>query len=290
MSGNLEKYWAMARNAWLAGNAELESMNIERLVYAALQFRLAIEALVYARAEGYEKNIPPEQIERWQPKKVMERLLEIDGAANIGAVLYVDLEQTPLDEVPKEMHLVGQQNVLSLAIIKKHYDALGSFLHQPVMKHLREGKTYSPEKIRSRCEAIAKAVEIVLESSAVSMNFGRDFKIQCMRCGAEMQRRTPMQAYDYVIRCSDCGAGYRIKGEGINDSKPRFHPLTLSFQCPMPNCTGRHTLWDDQKKEGTRWTCNVCKEPFRIALVITPEKTLTATSEPAEDIQFITST
>jgi len=48
------------------------------LVYAALHLRMAIESLTYERTQAYREFLPPENIAAWQPRRVLEALLEID--------------------------------------------------------------------------------------------------------------------------------------------------------------------------------------------------------------------
>jgi len=48
----------------------------QQLVYACLELRLAIEAIVYETLQAYEKNLSPDVAEahqHWQPNKVLER-------------------------------------------------------------------------------------------------------------------------------------------------------------------------------------------------------------------------
>jgi hypothetical protein len=42
--------------------------NLQQLRYAALDVRLAMEALTYSRAQAYEKELPSSEIATWQPR------------------------------------------------------------------------------------------------------------------------------------------------------------------------------------------------------------------------------
>lgn len=98
------------------------------LIDAALRLRMAMEALTYERAAIYDDDLGPEQMKTWQPKRLMDRMLEIDPQADKAAMLSFGIEPS-YGETPEKMTLLGTEHVLNLATLKKHYDALGSYLH-----------------------------------------------------------------------------------------------------------------------------------------------------------------
>jgi hypothetical protein len=82
---------SVARHAVSAAKVELASGDSDRLLYAALQLRMAVEALTYERAHAYRGLLPPAQCGAWQPRKVMQALLEMDPLADQGGTLLVGL-------------------------------------------------------------------------------------------------------------------------------------------------------------------------------------------------------
>jgi len=84
-----------ARAAQKRARTELDAGDDERLKYAALELREAMEALTYDRAATYNAELPTAAYDTWQPRKVMELLLEIDPNADKDSSLAVGLEETP---------------------------------------------------------------------------------------------------------------------------------------------------------------------------------------------------
>jgi hypothetical protein len=68
-----------ARRELARAKDELASAGDERLKYAALELRMAMESLTYDRALAYKDEFPPAEYQAWQPRKVMALLLEIDA-------------------------------------------------------------------------------------------------------------------------------------------------------------------------------------------------------------------
>jgi hypothetical protein len=84
-----------ARDAFGRAKAELATNAIERLKYAALELRMAMECLTYERASIYANELPPTQYETWQPWKLMLLLLEIDPCADKDSSVAVGIEEEP---------------------------------------------------------------------------------------------------------------------------------------------------------------------------------------------------
>jgi hypothetical protein len=261
---NEQDFRALARQALSAARIELDSSDPARLAYAALRLRMAMEALTYERAHAYRGLLPPEQCEAWQPKKMMQALLDLDPLADQGGTLFVGLEDTP--GVPaKEMSPVGTENVLGLKPIKRHYDALGSFLHLPTAKQMRSGTAVDPSTIRERCTEAIAAIELALSSGVYNLVMGRDISFDCLRCSASIVRRTPLVHFEFETRCGDCGASYWMQGDG-SECVTCTPPGKAAIACLKDGCLGKHDLWIDEYKEGTTWECEKCGAPHKLVL------------------------
>src|SRR3954470_8300192 len=62
--------------------ARVEEGSPEALRYACLELRFCIESICYDKLRLYAKHIPPEELNTWQPRKVVEMLAEYDPDAN----------------------------------------------------------------------------------------------------------------------------------------------------------------------------------------------------------------
>lgn len=248
-------YRSYARDALYQAHLELQNGDDARLRSAALQLRLAIEALTYDRMQSYAEEIRPEEYAIWQPKRVMDILLEIDANADKDSSLAIGVEES-YGVAPKEMQFLGTAKVLSMATIKKHYDALGSHLHMPSLKQLQEGRLPDSAKLRARCTQIAEALEAVLASPVKNIRFTVTSKIACVYCSKPMRKRSPIGDKSSSAECFECGARYRITRSGENEV--RWDPLQTAVTCPVDECGTVFVIGQHQITLGAVGSCPAC--------------------------------
>ena len=120
----------------------------------------------------------------------MAVLLEIDPLTDKDSTIAYGLEEKY--EVPaKEMKSLGTETVLNMVVLKKHYDALGSFLHIQTIKKTKAGKTVNYERMRKRCDEIRAYLNKVLSSPVFNSTFGVFSSIECTECGKKIRKRIP---------------------------------------------------------------------------------------------------
>jgi hypothetical protein len=66
-------YRALARQALQKAKLELDSGDPDRLEYAALQLRKALEAVTYERAQLYGTESPGIDYRTWQPPQAIKK-------------------------------------------------------------------------------------------------------------------------------------------------------------------------------------------------------------------------
>lgn len=254
-----------SRRALGRAKAELDAMQQDRLKYAALELRMAMEALTYDRANAYKAEIPPNEYETWQPRKVMQLLLEIDPNADKNSTIRIGAEDEhgkPADN----MQTLGSEEVLNLKTIKKYYDALGSYLHMPILKKINNDSHHDFDKLRAKCDEIYFEVEKALSSSVFNSTIGDFASISCMRCGEMIRRRLPLGVKSVDAKCFKCGASYEVLDEGDDNSK--WFPEKQKVDCPTESCDAILGIWKDDIKAGSRFKCDDCGEEFIIGLTI----------------------
>jgi len=84
----------------------------------------------------------------------MTVLLDIDSTADSDTTYAIGLEKE-YGVRPEKLNALGTEMILNMATIRKHYDALGSYIHVPTLKQVRSSKAHDFNKIRLRCEEIA---------------------------------------------------------------------------------------------------------------------------------------
>ncbi len=251
----------LARESLSRAKHELASGEIERLKYAALELRLAIEAVIYDKARLYEQDLTRSDYEKWQPKKLMLTLLEINPYADQSGTLSIG-EETGAS-APK-MIPVGTEVSLSLKNIKEHYDALGSFLHMPSLRQLIDDAKPSPDAVRMRCGRIVDILERVLSSRLFNISMGSSSEIDCDRCGARLLRRLPLGGEGRrMVSCHVCGAGYELVG---SKGDTRWYLEQEKVECTVENCDGKIAIWKSDIKVGNIVNCSKCASAYVVVM------------------------
>lgn len=248
-------YRNLAREHLKSAKDELNSKSNQRLKYAALELRMAMEALTYDRALAYKDEFPPEEYETWQPRKVMLVLLDIDPMADKDSSVAIGVEEQHGVPAPK-MNSLGSEKVLSMKVLKKHYDALGSYLHVQSMKKYRTGKVLDFEKFRTRCKNISDFVSQVLSSPVFNVTIGSFASMNCVECNSPIRKRIPIGQSKVEAECYQCKATYTITDEG--NGKVKSTPHQHEIECANINCHQKIVLWHHELEVGRHWKCKNC--------------------------------
>lgn len=264
-------YKTLARTAVSSAKSELKSGDDHRLKFAALELRFGIEALTYHRLLMYKDEIPSTEYAKWQPHKVLEMLLSI----------YADVDKPSVISITKEgsgrTFTLGHDTPVSLAHIKEHYSALGSYLHTPALNQIEKGRvTPDYSRMRKRCEAVVEVLDRALQSNTWS-NFGNFSKLaNCHECGKPVRRRLTEGQDRVRVPCFHCDAEYWLIQNGENGTL--WEPIVARFRCrPCDHVT---EFWPKQVVEGATWECSCCGQQFQFQLGFVPiEK---AHLEPAD--------
>lgn len=257
----------LSRESVSRARAELASGDRARLRFAALELRMAIEAVTYERAQSYREEIPQSEYRTWQPKKVMQLLTDIEPNADKGSSLAFGIEDVP-GVAAKEVTSLGAEKVFGLRAIKDHYDALGSYLHMPTLKQLEEAGEPDPEKLRSRCLAIIDLLDDVLASPVFNINFGTFSSIACMNpdCGKTVRRRIPLGETLLTVACLACAMDYEVS-VGPN-GECLWRPILEDVQCPSEACEQVFKVSPGELIPGRRLECQSCRRRFQIGLAL----------------------
>lgn len=249
-------YLQQARESAKRARVELSTNEDERVRYAALEIRMALEALTYHRALVHRKEIPPKAYAAWQPRKVLEMLKE-----HMGNDIDRPYSLAIQPEGSSEVISLGSDRPLTLGEVKKNYDALGSLLHLPSLRQSTT-KPFNFEKFRRKCESILAIIEDAL-SSNVWTSFGLVAQIECMRreCGKLILRRIPVQADAVKAKCFECNAEYLVKKE--SDSYC-WQAQVWEFNCH--HCQEVNSIWICDIALGKRWVCHSCGKKSEIVL------------------------
>lgn len=257
----------LAREALSRARAELSSEDCTRLKFAALELRMAIESVTYERAQSYKDEIPPAEYRTWQPKKLMQILVDIEPTADRDSTIAFGIEEVPGVQA-KEMTYLGGESVFGLKAIKAHYDALGSYLHMPTLKQLEESGEPDLAKLRARCMTIIELLEKVLASPVFNINFGTFSSVTCANvdCGQTIRKRIPIGCTELLAICRACGTSYEVSLGP--DNQCSWRPILEDVLCPTPSCTQVFRVAKEEIKLGRRLHCQACGGRFEIGLAL----------------------
>ncbi len=248
-------YRHYARQAHKRAEAELASNDDERLKYAALELRIAMESLAYERVLSYRSELPADKLKLWQPRKIMEVLLELDPTADKTSSLAIARQSSP--GVPAEpFRSMGTDRVVSNKEIKKYYDKLGSYLHAPTVMQAEAGSTTHPDRIRERCRQIADIIGDALSSPVFNVNLRSSATMPCGRCGEQIVRRLPPGEVEVDAACPKCDAGYTIVQ--LEGNLVEWRAKQEELRCGDESCATHLFVWSDEIKPGSNWTCRAC--------------------------------
>ena len=256
-------YRHTARKHCEAAAILLSNESDDDLLFAALKLRMALESITYDRSKGFAEDLGPDAMKTWQPKKLMERMLEVDPQADSDATLSFG-EEPSLGKTPASMHLLGTDHVLNLRTLKKHYDALGSYLHTPTIAQIEQSKSHDFGKLRERCLMIVKALETSLSSKAWNSTLAIRGEMECAECGDTLRRRLPKDGTERVVQCWSCTASYLMSE--AEDQKVHFAARQIEVMCPHEGCGRVSYIWERDVKAGFSWQCPDCNSQLVLAL------------------------
>jgi DNA-directed RNA polymerase subunit RPC12/RpoP len=191
----------------------------------------------------------------------------MDPYADQGAGLAIGTEEV-YGQPARVMQAMGKEHVLSLATIKRHYDALGSYLHFPTMEQHEKGDNPSLAGLRDRCNALIEEISKVLASPIFNLRFKIPLTFECHRCGSPISKGMPLGASNVDVRCTQCNALYKLSHD-VASKETKVTPVVKEVPCSDLECARKVELWDDEISVGTSWACPDCSRRNTFALFVT---------------------
>lgn len=257
-------YRQQARLLLEAAREKLDDVGAENISYIALDLRMALECLVYERAELYKEEISEEQMRTWQPPQLMKYLLEIDPTADQSSTLSYKVDSPEKSEDEEYKH-VGKENVISLKELRSSYNRLGAYLHSPTAAQLEAKGSIPLSKKIKRCNEVISLITDVLSSSMTQVNFRQLVDIDCDKCGGKIIRRIPPGSDNIAVKCTknSCIATYVMR---IENQKAHWRRAGVDIECRNEGCDEKNFVWENEMSVATEWKCVRCKQKNKLAL------------------------
>lgn len=242
----------------------LESGDDEKLAYAALELRMAIEAIVYEKLRLYAPRLPSEVLEKWQPPQAVRALLEFEPLATENKIIRFAREDYPGGPTG-EWRTLGAHRSFKLPWLRQAYNRLGNLLHLPsprsAAKHEAPGWA---QKVRSDLEAIFDEVRAVSESQ-IDSTLARTVTFECAACDSpvicneEALRKSGLA----ICQHDSCRAHHTVTFG--SDESIVFHLKAAEFECMT--CDARIPVETRKLALNVRFACSNCRAEYTIAEV-----------------------
>jgi DNA-directed RNA polymerase subunit RPC12/RpoP len=222
------------------------------LRYAALEIRMAIELLFYKLIPSYRDELPDEVLKQWQPKKIIDALIDCDPYVEQNSSL------TMAVELPNGGHgpaiRVGSYKAVNRKLLRRYYHKIGSYLHAAMVEGHRD-----LTKMQSFLDAAATRVEEYCRETTVISNFGKFHTLNCV-CGRKIKRNDQAVQLKPYVRCPNeqCQAVHDLikNDEDGTEWKLRESEFVCP-ECKTSNYFGSHLI-----DTGKIITCVECSQKY----------------------------
>ena len=222
------------------------------LRYAALEIRMAIELLFYKLIPSYRDELPDEVLKQWQPKKIIDALIDCDPYAEQNSTLIMAMELPNGGHGPA-IH-VGRYKAVTRKLLQKYYHKIGSYLHAAMVEENRD-----LTKMISFLDAAATRVEECCRETTVISNVGKFHTLNCV-CGRKIKRNDQTVQLKPHVRCpsEQCQAVYDLikNDEDGTEWKLRESEFVCP-ECKTSSYFGSHLI-----DTGKIFTCVECSQKY----------------------------
>lgn len=212
---------------------------------------MAIECLAYELLQAYQDEVDDQTMETWQPGRLIKELKEIDSSIESDRSISVGFEDIP-GQAAKVMHHLGTDARLTASWINKHWNTLGSYLHEPTIRQHKEGKFFIANNARPKIIEISKEIERILNSSLFATNFKVNISMNCP-CGFLIQRTERLLRRDGKFTCANCKG---VFGVVESDGVWKFFRMYHDFNCPK--CNSKNKFPAEELQDQSRFSCKSC--------------------------------
>lgn len=215
----------------------LETSDTASLRYACLELRFALEHVAYQKLQLRLDKVTIEEINAWQPRRVMDRLMDlVDEHLSGDLVIKVDMG-APGDA---KFVTLGATKGINPKDMGKHWQKVSSFLHAELPKKKGDRPMEADEQaLRAYLDEVIRYVEQI-----TSTDFDAHFTIssvtfRCEACNEGIIRNSNLLKSGDRVRCQNpnCPELYIVQKE---NGKFRFDRCVFQFECP--SCTALNPL------------------------------------------------
>lgn len=214
--------------------ALIEKGDISSLRYASLELRLALERIAYQKLQLRLSDIGIDDIAGWQPKRVMDALMElVDPDLDQDFALSMGEREGGGDPQTDIFTPLGSNKGINPKDLGKHWQKLGYFLHMSMPKKKGEHPLDPlPAKLKPVLEKAIAYIEDVT-STRFDSHFSEKRTFTCGACKQLIVRNAKLLKDGNVIQCQNpsCDASFIAHEEG-----DRFYVESYLITMPCKGC------------------------------------------------------
>jgi hypothetical protein len=247
-----------------AARTLLESGQDTALPYAALELRMAMEAIAYDKLRAYVDRLPEQVLARWQAPQAIRALLEFEPHANREKRVAFG-RQDAIGVPAATMHVIGETRSFDLTWLRSAYNTLGSFLHLPSPRRAAQAADpASLAKVRDTLVDILAEVDRVA-SATLEGRMARVVYFSCELCERtvwcnEDAVRTTKRA---VCLDSSCSAVHTAEISADDE-------FTFLLDATDAECVECHAVTEVERRHlalGATFRCSSCSAEYEFTNV-----------------------
>jgi hypothetical protein len=236
--------------------ALLASDDAAKLRYAALELRMAIEAIVYEKLRLYAPRLPTAVLDKWQPPQAMKALTQLEPRAS--RPFHLRIAQQPGPGVPgTDWKYLGEHRTFEPGWLTTNYHKLGSFLHRPSVKQAQSRNTEAnAENLRSALQVVLSEVERVSKSQ-IDGTLATVIEFQCAACDRRVFCNEDGVRESRRATCLEASCAAEHYAAFADDGKVTFYLDATEFACLK--CKHETPVENRKLAIGFEFVCEACK-------------------------------
>jgi len=249
----------VARDHAERARRHLSSSDANAVGYAALELRMALEEIAYAKLRVYAQRIPPTVLATWQPPQAMKALLQFEPGAMSNSRIRFGSQPAP-GQPPTQWTDLGEQRSFNLTWLRKVYHKLGSMLHAD--PRIEPDPTTRSKTAGVKHDELMKVLEQVehVAGSSVSFTMARVVNFDCIVCNSPVVCNQEAVKISGIATClsPSCGAEHFVYLGSESEDQVEVYLAATEFECMVPDCNGSAVIENRKLAMGLTFKCAQC--------------------------------
>jgi len=221
------------------------------LRYAALELRLCIEDITYAKLRASKKHLPPEVLQKWQPPQAMRALMEFEPFADQDFKFYMSAPASTAGKLDRWVQ-IGEHKTLGLSWLSKNYHKIGRMLHggpgSPLDDEV-EAKEYLTD--------VLGHIRLIVAANLEGLSMLDPIRFECEKCRdvIVVAKHKLQRTKEFSCLNPNCRAEYEVSFDGEGNALACLKCLDF----PCSECKATTSVEARLIKPGFKFECKKCR-------------------------------